>query len=153
VVIYPDYWETYSNSSVTLISGGLADLDADDDSYMVTECDTANQQFSMEFQWYTSYTPADITRITVERQAHCSRSDTPRFWSYIKEGDNSSYTTIQDFTTWPTTDEWHTWDATSVATYLASDGTLTVMICGCPENSNNYQASLDVLRIRLELAE
>ena len=138
---------------MTIISGGLADAQADDDVYMVGECDGTNQQSSYEFQWYTSYTPADITKITVEFQYHGSQSDTPSYWTYIKEGDLGQYTTMQDFTLWPTTDQWSTWETTDVATYLASDGTLRAMLCACPQKSNTYNTYLDVVRIRLELAQ
>jgi len=152
-IVYPDEWETYSGQDVTVISGSLADLDADDDVYLVAECNSSNQQSSFEFRWHTNYTAADISKITVEFQYHGSSSSTPQYWTYIKEGDLSQYTTMQDFALWPTTDQWSTWETTNVSQFLASDGSLTAVLCACPQSSSTYNTYLDVVRIRLELAQ
>jgi hypothetical protein len=54
---------------------------------------------------------------------------------------------------WGATDTDFSWETTDVSTYLGSDGTMSIEWCGCYQNSNNYDVSHDVMRIRLELAQ
>lgn len=54
---------------------------------------------------------------------------------------------------WGATDTDFTRETTDVSTYLGGDGMMDVECCGCYQNSNNYDVSHDVMRIRLELAQ
>ena len=150
VYVYPYQWTTWAG--VSLLSGTLADLETDNNVYMVYQCNTSNQQFEVEYNWDTTYAPADLSKITVELQWKDSRSDTPAYglllWDYISS-------TWYDLRTrapgWPTTDTWFTWETTDVSRYMSAAGEMTLTYCGCPENSNNYDTSIDVTRMKFTL--
>jgi len=153
VTVYPDSWQSYGGASQpTITSGGLADLRAADDVYMVAACNTSTQQGSMEFTFNTGYSTAEVTQITVDYELHLTRTDTPILLLFIKEGDTSNWTTLLE-STWSTTDQRFTWSTTDVARYLGSGGVLTTSVCGCPQNSNNYSDYLDLISIKLDLAQ
>jgi len=71
--------------------------------------------------------------------------------SHMMHSNGSDWTQIKSMDTWPTSDQWFTWETTDVSTYMQSNGTMVVNWCGCSQNSNNYSQYTDVMRIRLEL--
>lgn len=152
VFVYPVSWSSWLDS--THQSGSYSDLESDDDSYMVFRCNTSTQKYAVTFHFSTSYTPADVTKITVESQLHSSRSDSPAFMCMFHHAGGGE-TAILDWPgqVWGTTDTDFSWETTDVSTYLGSDGTMSVEWCGCYQNSNNYNVSHDVMRVRLELAQ
>jgi len=150
-VVYADTWSTYENwAEVTIVSGGLSDLQAEDDVYMVAECNASNQRYSLLYTAHSDYTPAQVTGITIEYQANSSQSGNPESLVFIRQSDGFWEYVHTKY--WDTSDEWYTWQTTDVETYMSSDGTLGFSICGCPQNSSMYTISSDVLRFRLELA-
>ncbi len=152
VTVYPDSWETYGgDQSVTITSGSLADVDADDDVYMVAQCDTSSQKGSMEFHFYTGYSQSELSKIRVKYDLHGTNSSTPSYLFFMKQGDSSSFTVIYEGT-YSTSDQVFTWETTDIATYLGSGGLLVTSLCGCPQNTTNYSTYLDVISIELELA-
>ena len=153
VIVYADTWGTYDGgwAGVTVVSGGLDDLHEDDEVYMVCRCNAPNQQYSM---WYTSdtpYTPDEVTKITVEYQAHCDQADTPDSLVFVRKSDgNFEYIESR---LWDTADEWYTWETTDIAKYMSANGIVGFEVCGCPTNANMYDISSDVLRFRLEVIQ
>ncbi len=147
-VVYPDDWSSWRNA--TLQSGSLSDLQTDDDSYMVFRCNTSDQTHAVAYKFHTGYTPADVTKITVEYQAHSSLSDSPIIYALFWTADGGE-TVIVNGELWGSTDHSFTWESTDVATYLGTDGSMTVEWCGCPQSSSNYDIAADVMRIRLQL--
>jgi PKD repeat protein len=155
VYAYPDAYATPSDwARPTLVSGGLSDLQADDQSYMVMQSDTANQRYWVEYTADTAYTPGDVTELTLEYQAKRSRSDTPDpglSLVWIRKADGTWYNSGS----WlpGTSDSTHTWNTTDVATYVDGDGVVGYRQCACPTdgNNNDYTISSDLLRFRLDL--
>ena len=149
VYVYPYNWTSWAG--VTLLSGTLTDLQTDNDVYMVYRCNTSNQQFQVEYDWDTTYAPADLSKITVELQWKGSRSDTPGYGLLIWNYSTSTWEGLRDRTLWYTTDTNFTWETTSVSAYLNAAGEMKLTYCGCPVNSNNYDTSIDVTRMKFTL--
>ena len=149
VYVYPDSWSDWGNGCA-LISGGLSDVQTDNDAYMVVRCNTSDPKYCTSFSWDTPYTPAQVTKITVEYQAHCTRSDTPNLQGTITKVAGGS-TTIRASAPWPTTDTWHTWETASVSTHMTAAGVVQVTWCGCPNGGNLYNIYTDVMRLKLEV--
>jgi PKD repeat protein len=151
-VTYADTWGTYGGwAEVTILEGDLDALAYDDEVYMVAQCDTSNQQYSMWYRCDTPYTPAQVRKITIEYQAKASLSDTPDCLIFVRKSDGS----FEHIATrlWSTSDEWYMWETTNIAKYMSADGMLGFEICGCPQNGSNYTISADVLRFRVEVYE
>jgi len=150
IYVYPYNWTSWAG--VTLLSGALSDLQTDNDVYMVYRCNTSNRQFEVEYQWDTNYAPADLSKITVELQWKGSQSETPAYglliWNYATSGWDDLRAREPG---WPTTDTWFTWETTSVSTYLNAAGEMRITYCGCPQNGNNYDTSIDVTRMKFTL--
>ena len=148
VYVYPYTVSSYHNCAT--ISGSLSDTQTDNNVYHQVRCDTSSHQYSQLYQWDTTYTPSQVSKITVEWQWHGSRSDTP-LYSVLFVKATSGYTQILDNMASPTSDYTFSWETTAVSTYLKSDGTMEVRMCGCNQNSNNYDTYNDVVRIKLTL--
>ena len=148
VYVYPS--SVTSTHNVTTISGSLSDTQTDNNVYHVVRCDTSSHQYSQFYHWTTSYTPSQVNKITVEWQWHGSRSDTPAY-SVLFMKATSGYTQILDGMLSPTSDYTFSWETTAVSTYLKTDGTMEVQMCGCNQNSNNYDTYNDLVRITFHL--
>jgi PKD repeat protein len=151
ITVYPYSWETYGgDSTVTITSGSLADVEAEDDVYMVAACNTSSQQGSMEFHFSSGHSQSEVSKITVRYDLHGTNSSTPSYLFFMKQGDSSSFTEMYSGT-YSTSDQVFTWETTDIATYLGSGGTLITSICGCPQNTTNYSTYLDLISIELQL--
>jgi len=148
VYVYPTSVTT--NHGVTTISGSLSDTQTSNNVYHVVRCDTSSHQYSQFYHWTTSYTPSQVNKITVEWEWHGSRSDTP-LYSVLFMKPAGGYTQILANYLSPTSDYTFSWETTAVSTYLKSDGTMEVQMCGCNQNANNYDTSNDLVRIKFTL--
>ena len=148
--VYPTSWETYSNALVTLISGGVADLQSDNNVYLVVRANTSNYDSGVQFNWDTSYTPSQVSKIKVDVQFKASRTDTPEYWSNLHTVGGGN-TNMLAFTLWTTTDQTFSWETTAVSTYMNGAGDMSLNVCGCSVNSNVYDTSFDLVRITLTL--
>jgi len=149
VYVYPATWTSWAG--VSLLSGTLTNLQTDDNVYMVYRCNTSNQQFQVEYDWSTTYVPANVSKITVQLQWKSSRADTPGYGLLLWNYTTSTWDGIRDRTLWYTTDTDYTWETTSVSTYLSSSGAMKLTYCGCPVGANNYDTSIDVTRMKFTL--
>jgi hypothetical protein len=147
--VYPDEWDFHDNGVGTLISGGLSDVQSSNDVYMQVRCNSSNQNSGLRYRWHTGYTPGQVSKITVEYEFHCTRTDTPYYQLLIYKV--SSGNTGMGGGLWTTTDQWNSWETTDVSTYMDSSGVVYATLCGCAENSNMYDAYVDVVRIKLTL--
>jgi len=151
VTVYPDSWRDYGgDQTVTITSGSLADVDADDDVYMVAACNSSSQQSSMEFHFSSGYSQSEVSKIRIKYDLHGTNSSTPTYMFFMKQGDSSSFTEVYSGT-YSTSDQVFTWETTDIATYLGSGGGLVTSICGCPQNTTNYSTYLDLISIELEM--
>jgi len=151
VYVYPDAWNWHSNGVGTLIAGGLSDVQTSNDGYMQVRCNTSNHNSGLRYEFHTGYTPAQVSKITVEYELHCTRTDQPYYQFLILKQDGSGGNTGMGGGLWTTTDQTMTWNSTAVSTYMSSSGYMHVTMCGCSQNSNNYDTYVDVCRIKLTL--
>jgi len=149
---YPTAWASSQGKNCTLISGSLSDLQAQDSAYMVIQCDTSNQQYSVAYTSSTGYTPSQVTKITIDYVAKSSSSTSPMSWSvcWARNADGT-WTNLGGW--YPgTSDTSYTWNSTAVSTYVAADGTVGYRFCGCPTTGDpNYTISSNLMRFRLDL--
>ena len=148
---YPDSASTWCGS---VVSGGVSNLTASDNSYMRITCNTSSHKAGQGFTIDTSYTPSQVTKITVEIEYRSSRSDTPTRGIMLRNVGTSNWDDIGGTGLWPSSDNWFTWDTSSVSTYMDSSGDIYLAVGGCPPsgNSNNWDGYLDVVRVKLDLA-
>ena len=149
VYVYPDAYNWHSNGVGTLIAGGLSDVQTSNDGYMQVRCNTSNHNSGLRYEFHTGYTPSQVNKITVEYELHCTRTDTPSYQFLIYNQSGGQATMGGGL--WTTTDQTFTWNTTAVSTYMSSSGYIHVTMCGCAENSNNYDTYVDVARIKLTL--
>ena len=150
VTVYPDEWLTDSWGQVTIISGGLSDVQSSNDAYMVARCSATTQNSSLKYRFHTGYTPGQVSKITVEYEFHTTYTNTPSHQFYLYKPAGGS--TYMGGGLWTTTDQWFTWNTTDVTSHMDGSGVITVGLCGCHQNSNIYDTSVDVVRIKLEVA-
>jgi len=152
VIVYPDTWKAGSGRcSTSVVSGTLADLQADDGVYHVT---SGSVEHSSTYTGHSGYTPSQVARITLEYQAKTTTAFQPpddRVKLAVRHADATYETT--EFDEWRprTFDRDYTWETTDVATYMAADGILGFSFKGCSRTNANYQISSDLLRWRVEL--
>ena len=150
VYSYPSSWETSTdNSQVTLISGTLADLQSSNDVYMNFRCNTSSQKSYLRYVFTTGYTPSQVNKINVEFELHGTSATTPVYnflLAKVAGGTTSMYSA-----TWTTTDSWMNWETTAVSTYMTSGGLVYISVCGCPQNTTNYNTYFDTVRLKLTL--
>ena len=154
VVVYPASWgnQIWTAYDVTILSGGLSDLQTSNDVYMDMECDTSNQNYTVIYEALCGYTASQIYGIVYEYEGHSSRNDTPDGTLMHIRGWDGEYVLLDpDGVQWTTTDEWWTFETTSPTSWVEGDGTIGFGMCGCPANSSNYSMVSDVMRFRLYL--
>ena len=156
VVCYPTSWgnSIWGPENVTILSGGLSDLQSDNNVYMDVQCDTADQKYTMIYETLCGYTASQIFGMKYEYQAHQSRADTPNgTLMHIRTAAQEYELLDPDGVLWITTDQWWTWETTNPQHWVEDDGTIGMGVCGCPAtgNTNNYSIRSDVLRFRLYL--
>ncbi len=150
VIIYPALWETNNNwgAQVSLVSGALADVQSDNGVYMVFRTNQTSWNSFFRYRFQPTQQPSQINNMILEYQWKDSRSDTPTYQNSIKKADGTFYETA--WRAWTTTDQTWTWSATDPATYFYNNGGTTeiwVDNCGCHQNTNSYDTSVDLLRI------
>jgi PKD repeat protein len=148
VYVYPYTVSSYHTCAT--IAGSLSDTQTDNNVYHQVRCDTSSHQYSQIYVWDTTYTPSQVNKITVEWQWHGSRSDTP-LYSVLFAKPAGGYTQILDSLASPTSDYTFSWETTAISTYMNASGVMEVRMCGCNQNSNNYDTYNDVVRIKLTL--
>ena len=126
-------------------------MQTSNDSYMQVRCNTSNHNSGLRYEFHTGYTPAQVSKITVEYELHCTRTDQPYYEFLILKQDGSGGNTAMGGGLWTTTDQMFTWNSTAVSTYMSGSGYMHVTMCGCSQNSNNYDTYVDVCRIKLTL--
>ena len=149
VYVYPDTWAT--TKSCALISGGLSDLQSDNNAYMVIQCNTSNQQYAVSYTSDTAYTPSQVSKITIEYIAKSSSSTSPMSWSvcWARNADGS-WANLGGW--YPGTSETsYSWETTAVSTYMNASGVVGFQFCGCPGDATNYTISSELMRFRLDL--
>jgi len=150
VYVYPDTWTTDAYAQVTLVSGGLSDLQSDNGVYMVLRCNNSSQRYSAYYTVDTAYTPSQVNKITVEWQAKDSQSSTPGSGELSIRQAGGTWFNFQDAVP-GTSDTTYSWETTAVSTYMSSTGVLGFRYCACPNGSTMYDISSDLLRFRLDL--
>jgi len=148
VTMYPSSYEIMIWGGGTLASGTLTDVQSSNDTYMAFDSNTSSQNVSIRYKWPTSYTPSQTKKMIYDVEWHGSRADTPKYdVSTHKAPDD--YPTLMDFVLWPTTDSTYHWEnATDPGNYIVN-GEIWMDICGCHQNTNNYQTFIDLQRIKL----
>jgi PKD repeat protein len=133
-------------------SGTVADLQSDNDLYMVHGCSGAHE-LSVQHGYDTGYTPSEVSKITLKARLKSSRGDTPAIGVNIDNTVGGSETVVP-LALRATTDTWLTWETTDVSRYLSNNGTMTVRVCGCPPSGNDhdYTVSIDEASVVLTLA-
>jgi PKD repeat protein len=151
VYVYPTSYNWHANGVGTLISGGLSNLQASDNSYMQVRCNASNYNSGLRFDFNTGYTPGQVNKITVEYEFHSTSASQPWYQDLIMKQDGSGSNTGMPGGLWTTTDQWMTWNSTAVSTYMSSGGLVQVTMCGCNQNSTTYDTYVDVVRLKLTL--
>jgi len=146
---YPNTWAPGWSKNVTLISGGLSDLQAQDSAYMVIQCDTSNHIYSVVMTASTGYTPSQVSKITLDYVAKSSISPTGGSPIFIRKSDGSNELLGTGFSPGQT-DSTYSWNSTSVSTYLGSDGIVGFSYCGCP-TAGDFTISSNMVRWTLDL--
>jgi len=146
---------SYSKSgNCPLIGGTLQDVFTENAQYLVIGCDPVSRASADYFTFDTPYVPSQVSAMRIEMLAHNSRDDTPRFTfmclNPITTSWNSMYSGL-----WTTTDQWMNYDTTNITGHMDSSGVVLVMVCGCPTegNTNSYEMSWDVVRMKLTLTD
>jgi hypothetical protein len=104
----------------------------------------------LRYYFHTGYTPAQVSKITVEYQFHGTRTDTPYYQLLIYHVGGGSVTGMGGGL-WTTSDQWNTWETTDVSTYMSSSGLIHTTACGCAQNGSMYDTYMDVARVKLTL--
>jgi len=117
---------------------------------MVIRCDTSTQRYGIMYTADTAYTPAQVSKITVEYQAKRSLSDTPTSGVVFTRKSDATWESRGIGCPAPATPI-TPGNTTAVSTYMDSSGVVGFELCTCPANSNNYDISSDKMRFRLEL--
>jgi len=132
----------------TVVSGGASDLTTEDNSYLVTQCNTSDQHYSWHFLFNTGYTPAGVSALRMEQRYHTSRTDTPGSLTFFVYNPITTGWDVMGTGT-SLSDRWIPFDTTDITHRMDSSGVVHYMTCGCPAtgNSNNYQISYDVERM------
>ena len=91
-----------------------------------------------------------MSKITLEYQAK-HRSDNPNKTQpgHLKADGSTAFLY---YLVPGTSDTDYSWETTDVSTYMTSGGVLSVEFCTCPNNTNNYTISSDLLRFRLQVS-
>jgi len=151
-VVEVDTWTTHIGwAEVSVVSGGVDALRYDDGVYMVMQPDNPERRYSALYTADSSYTPSQISRITIEYQAKRSSSATPSFGLVFARKQDGSWQSLGNWTMGLSDSDW-TWETTDVSEYMNSAGVVGFEFCACPNGTANYTISSDVMRFRLELA-
>jgi PKD repeat protein len=145
------WWSHGGWAEISIVSGGTDALRYDDEFYMVTQPNNPERRYSALYTADSSYTPSQISRITIEYQAKRSSSGTPSSGLVFARRQDGSWQYLGSWTMGLDDTDW-TWETTDVAEYMSSTGVVGFEFCGCPNGTADYTISSDVMRFRLELA-
>lgn len=144
--------KNYAPSAITLTrgtvsSGGVANLAANDSSYLVINA--ARSGSTRYVDWYSSVTiaeaPASVTKLTVAFDGKLSASLNQRL--YLYNWSTSSWTQI-DSRTVGTSDTSVSWNTTSPANYISSSG--QIRLRQYVTRSSSFTSSSDFARFTVE---
>ncbi len=156
VLVYPDAWSSWNTSpqgNQYLVSGGLSNLQAEDASYMVMQCDTSKSQpwYSVTYQAHTSYTPNQVAGMTYEYKAHETGNASVPFLMQPVTG-AGGYDTLANGAgnvSLTSSDGWWTYGPTAGSSLVSTAGVVGLLACGCGNGLSSYTVSSDVMRFRL----
>jgi len=154
VLVYPD--EYGMGTGVTLSSGSLSTLTADDSSYMVFARASGGSDFMVYFRKTTSYTRAQVHAIKYEANLKASQAPALNMFfspdnmaaneASVWEWDNSDGTTAIG-----TSDQWLYATRTDMSKFMGSTGKVGIGLCGCRTAGQAMSLSNDVIRWRIYL--
>ena len=148
VTSFAIYWGS------SLVSGGLSDLQASDDHYLVVANGSdQNKSGMMAFTWATGRAPSDVSKLKLEVEVHSSSDTCPGAWVEVCDTTSTWLRQATSPVIPGTTDTWITWETTDIPTWLNSDGTFTARLCLCGNVpvQTDYQFFVDTARITLNL--
>ncbi len=142
------YWTT------PIVSGGLSDLQASDDKYLVIgNASDSVRSGSATFNWSTGRTPSEISHLKYELELHSNSEDTPYVWFEIGKADGSTLRYATTSVLPGLSDTWITWETDDIATYVSPTGAvwLKMCVCGNVPTAHDYQVFINTARVTLNL--
>jgi len=144
-VFYPT--AATNGGGVTTVSGSISNLQADDDSYMVS---SATSSGTVTYEFTTSYTPSQVSRMTFDVKAKSNLGGGLQAllccW-YVEDGYEyevgTSYLGTSEFT--------FSWSTTNMSRYFPSNGHPLIRMCYC-SGGPAFQISADLVKMTLEVA-
>jgi len=155
VTLYPN--EFYSDPGyhpADIISGTLSNVQADDNVYFVTSPHDADDIYSCEYRWSTGYTRSQVSKIKIEFKMKSSRSASPAVNGWVRSKDGSGPSgdlLFVNYVTYGTTEITKSVETTNINKYMGTDGSIAIFLCGCPQDSNDYNLSMDLCKVTLTL--
>ena len=131
-IVNVDTINTFSGQG-TITSGGTAQLQTQDSSYLVMACDPTYYHH-IELLGHAGVAASAVQGILLEYVGHGSPANGQVFYYWVRHGDGSYDKTPMWQTTLPTTDTYMSYSISAPSTFMASDGTLGVQYCGCVSN-------------------
>ncbi len=152
VIVYPNAWAPVWSRNPYLVSGGLSNLQAQDQSYMDLHSDATNNSYSVQYTAPSGLAPSQVSKLTINYVAHYTGAEPDN------TGGGAMYA-LQSNDTWSetggyylgTSDTTYTWSTTNVSNFIDSSGTVGFLTCwGCGVSAG-YDILSDLMQFRLDL--